>query len=133
MAATTWAPGLTDTDILIDAARGLPEAGRFLAEQQAGGSVQISIVSAMELVVGCRDTEELARVRQFLASVLVHPIRESVSRVAYDLVASLWLSHGLLAPDALIAGTAREQGLKLYTKNLRHFRMIPELVADRPY
>jgi predicted nucleic acid-binding protein len=40
---------LTDTDILIDAACGLPQASAFLAQQQPAG-VRISVISAMELV-----------------------------------------------------------------------------------
>jgi tRNA(fMet)-specific endonuclease VapC len=46
---------------------------------------------------------------------------------------SFFLSHGLLIPDALIAATALEHGLDLYSKNVRDFRMIPGLVATRPY
>lgn len=44
-----------------------------------------------------------------------------------------YLSHGLILPDALIAATAMEHNLKLYTRNTRHFRMIPELKVNQPY
>jgi hypothetical protein len=43
------------------------------------------------------------------------------------------LSHGLLLPDALIAATAIEYDVTLYTKNVRHFQMIPGLAVVRPY
>ena len=43
------------------------------------------------------------------------------------------LSHSLLLPDALIAASALEHGVTLYTKSLRHFRMIPGLTVVRPY
>jgi predicted nucleic acid-binding protein len=43
------------------------------------------------------------------------------------------LSHGLLIIDALIAATALAHGETLYTKNVRHFRMIPGLREIRPY
>ncbi len=46
---------------------------------------------------------------------------------------SYFLSHGLLIPDALIAATALDQALPLYTKNVRHFQMIPLLSVTRPY
>lgn len=46
---------------------------------------------------------------------------------------SYFLSHGLLIPDALIAATAVEEGLTLFTRNLRHFQMIPGLTAIAPY
>jgi predicted nucleic acid-binding protein len=133
MATAILPPGLTDSDILIDGARNLPEGVAFLGQQLATGALQVSIVSAMELVAGCRDKKELALVRQFLAPVRVLPISEEVSDLSYQLMESYHLSHGLLVPDALIAATALKTGLPLYTKNTRHFQMIPDLVTRRPY
>jgi predicted nucleic acid-binding protein len=124
---------LTDTDILFDAERGLQDAVTFLGAQQATTGVRISIISAMELIAGCRDATELANVRQFLVAVAVIPVTATASQRAQQLMESFFLSHGLLIPDALIAATALEQGLTLYTKNVRHFQMIPGLVVIRPY
>jgi predicted nucleic acid-binding protein len=42
-------------------------------------------------------------------------------------------SHGLSIPDALIAATAVEHGIALYTRGLHHFQMIPALTIHRPY
>lgn len=133
MAAATHPSGLIDTDILIDAARKHPAAESFLVSQQHQGGVALSVVSAMELMVGCRDKDELRHVKEFLSTTTVVPISDGISFGAMDLVASFWLSHGLLLPDALIAATARNRGLKLCTKNRRHFQMIPDLVVVRPY
>jgi predicted nucleic acid-binding protein len=133
MAATSQPSGLTDTDILIDSARGVPEAIQFIAACQAGGNLSISIVSAMELVCGARDKLELQSIQQFTAALQVLPITESVSRNALQLIETFHPSHGLLLPDALIAATALDRGLKLYTKNARHFQMLPGLVVERPY
>jgi predicted nucleic acid-binding protein len=69
----------------------------------------------------------------FLSFTVVHEITPLVSQVARDLVKTLCLSHGLMIPDALIAATALSLGLPLYTKNVRHFQMIPSLVVVRPY
>ena len=46
---------------------------------------------------------------------------------------SFCLSHGMQIPDALIASTALQHGLPIYTENVRHFQMIPQLVVIRPY
>jgi predicted nucleic acid-binding protein len=46
---------------------------------------------------------------------------------------SFFLSHGLLIADALIAATALELGLTLYTPNVRDFQLIPALKVVRPY
>lgn len=125
--------GLTDTDILVDALRGVENGVKFLATQHASGGVRISIISAMELVIGCRNSHELTLLQQFLERVQILPLSATISRRSYQLVQSYFLSHGLLIPDALIASTAIEHGLTLYTKNVRHFRMIPDLNVVRPY
>jgi predicted nucleic acid-binding protein len=59
MAAAGHAPGLIDTDILIDAERGVPDAVAFAHAQQALAGTQISAVTTMELIVGCRNLREL--------------------------------------------------------------------------
>lgn len=133
MAAAGGAAGLIDTDILIDAARGLADGTAFLAAQRSASGVQISILSAMELVVGCRNGGELTGVQQFLQQVTVLPVGPAISQAAYHLIETFFLSHGLLIPDALIAATALEHGLTLYTRNVRHFQMIPTLTVSRPY
>jgi len=133
VAAANEPAGLIDTDILIDAARGRREAVAFLDGQRASSRMQISIISAMELTAGSRDKVELAQVQEFLASVIVLPISEAISQKALGLMENFFLSHGLLIPDALIAATALEHALDLYTKNTRHFQMIPGLGLSRPY
>jgi predicted nucleic acid-binding protein len=125
--------GLIDTDILIDASRGLACAGEFLNEILAGEGVVISAISAMELASGCRDTAQLAMVKGVLTRFSVVPLTESVSSRARTLIETFTLSHRLGIPDALIAATALESGLALYTRNIRHYRMIPELLIIQPY
>ena len=87
----------------------------------------------MEMVAGARDSSDLASILQFLNQTTVLPLTSSSSQQAYQLMESYYLSHGLLIPDALIAATALENNLPLYTKNMRHFRMIGGLTVVRPY
>ena len=133
MAAASHAPGLTDSDILIDAERGVADAVAFTLAQQALAAIQISAVTAMELVVGCRNRRELLVLENFLTLTTIHEITPAVSRQARVLVGTYFLSHGLMIADSLIAATALSLGLPLYTKNVRHFQMIPSLVVIRPY
>lgn len=133
MAAANQPPGLTDTDILIDAARRLPQTVQYVSDQQAGGALQISVVSAMELISGCRDKLQLTQVQQFLDSVRVLPVTEAISQIELQLMQSFRLSHGLLLPDALIGATCLDHGLPLRTKNVRHFQMISGLTVQTPY
>ena len=113
--------------------RGVPDAALYLGAQHSAAGVQLSIISAMELVMGCRNAAELARLQAFLQHSTILDLTEISSRAAYMLVKSYFLSHGLLIPDALIAATALEHRLTLHTRNTRHFRMIPGLTVDRPY
>jgi predicted nucleic acid-binding protein len=113
MATAPFPPGLTDTDILIDALRNMSIAVNFLADQQAQGGIRLSIVSAMELVVGCRNNAELAQLQQFLATTITQPVTSTGSRQALQWLEQFRLSHGLLIPDALIAATTLEHGLPL--------------------
>lgn len=133
MAAAPGTTGLIDTDILIDAARGVPEAIAFLTAQQAAAGIPISIISAMELISGCRDAADLSKVQQFLQRASILPVTATTSQTAYQLMESFFLSHGLIIPDSFIAATALDHGLTLYTKNIRHFQMIPNLSLHRPY
>jgi len=133
MAAATHAAGLTDTDILVDASRGVPTAVTFVANEIASGNLTVSIVTAMEMVQGCRNLAALVQLRQLLDRIYVVPIDGTISQTAYRLMDTFFLSHGLLIADALIAATALAHGLTLYTRNLRDFQMIPSLLLARPY
>lgn len=133
MASTVHASGLTDTDILVDAQHAIADAVAFVTNQKAANGLRISVISAMELAIGCRSANELGLVRQFLQHVLVLPITLTISTTGYQLVDGYYLSHGLLIPDALIAATALDNNLPLYTRNVRHFQMIPGLQVIAPY
>jgi predicted nucleic acid-binding protein len=133
MAAASHPLGLIDTDILVDEARGVAAAATFLNEQRSLGLLQVSVITAMELVRGCRNAADLRQVRRMLARFIVLQVSDAASQAAFQFIDALYLSHGLAIPDALIAATAVDHGLPLYTKNVRHFQAIPGLVAIRPY
>ena len=95
MAAAHNPRGLTDTDILIDELRGLADAAAFLNAQQAAGGVRISIISAMELIQGCRDSTGLRSVHRLLARVTVLPITTAASQTTFELMDTLYLGNGL--------------------------------------
>ena len=133
MATAAHAPGLIDSDILIDAERGVADAVAFVLAQHAMAGMNISAVTAMELIVGCRNRKELQVVESFLARAIIHEVAPAASRLARDWLTSYCLSHGLMIADALIAASAHQLGLPLYTKNVRHFQMLPLLVVIRPY
>ena len=46
---------VVDTDILIDAGRGIESAVAFLERREYMMILSVSVITAMELLVGCRD------------------------------------------------------------------------------
>ena len=123
-------PYLIDSDILIDISRGIKAAREYvdaLTEEWA-----VSQVSALELIVGARNQQELAAIDAFLSAYVIVPIRESTGKRAYELLKLYAKSHGLHVFDSLVAATAMEEGLTLVTKNQRHFGMIKGLRLQIP-
>jgi hypothetical protein len=114
---------LVDTDVLIWYLRGHDEAARFLDTLQ---ELKISAVTWMELVQGCRNRMELARLKKDLnrRHAVILPISETISERAMVLVETHFLGDGLLLADALIASTAIEHALTLSSANSKHFRPI---------
>ncbi|KAF0170042.1 MAG: hypothetical protein FD161_4824 [Limisphaerales bacterium] len=118
---------LVDTDILVDASRGEAAAIEYLATEEARGTVNISAVTRMELLIGCRDKTELRAVERFLSRFVTLPLTEAISQRAVKLVTDYHLSHNMRIPDALIAATALTAALPMATKNQKHFKFIPGL------
>jgi predicted nucleic acid-binding protein len=117
-------PTLIDTDILIDAGRGIADAIACLNRIQAAASLATSVVSEMELVVGCRDKAEMQAVAKFLQQFRIVKVSEAISDKAVELLKTYRLSHGLLIADSLIAATAIVLDWDLITKNQRDYRFI---------
>lgn len=68
-----------DTDILIDVLRGDTDAFNFLQTQSEQTQLAISVVTQMELIVGCRNKNELQSLNNFLNKFLHLKITESIS------------------------------------------------------
>lgn len=118
---------VVDTDILIDAGRSINEAVDYLQELERSTSLAVSVVTQMELIVGCRNKAELWALEQFLKRFRVLKINEVISDKAVELLQQYRLSHGLLIADAFIAATALSWGYPLASKNQRDYRFITDL------
>lgn len=118
---------LVDTDILIDSARALPEAVSFLKAHELTHALSLSVVTEMELLVGCRNKTEQNRLDRSLVSFRIIHLQESISSKAAQLLRIFSLSHRLLIPDAFIAATAMVLGVPLATKNRRDYHFIKGL------
>jgi len=115
---------IVDTDILIDVARRNIEAIECLAQLEQKTGLAVSVITQMELLVGCRNKTEQQKTERFLHRFRVLKLTESVSDVAIDLICHYRLSHGLAIPDSLIAATSIVWNQPLITKNQRDYSFI---------
>lgn len=118
---------VVDTDILVDVARGINETAEFLSSLKSGYQLYISIITEMELIVGCRNKSEIAKLDQFLVEYEKIGLSEDIGTKSKDLISMYRLSHGLLIPDAIIAASALINECRLFTKNRKDFQYIPNL------
>lgn len=115
---------IVDTDILIDAALQINDAVDCLARIEEQSVLAISVITQMELLVGCRNKTELRNAERFLRRFQVLKVSEPICDTALELLRQYRLSHGLMIPDALIAATAMTLQQPLISKNQRDYRFV---------
>ena len=118
---------IVDTDILIDAALQVPEAVDCLDRIERESALSVSVITEMELLVGCRNKGELGNTQRFLERFRVLTLDPQTCSSAVELLREYRLSHGLAIPDALIAATAMTLGCDLISRNQRDYRVLPGL------
>jgi predicted nucleic acid-binding protein len=118
---------IIDTDIIIDVGRGIPDAVNCLQELKSSSRLAISIITQMELIVGCANKVELQTLEKFIQQFDVIRIDQPISDKAVELLRLYRLSHGLLIADGLIAATAIVWEYPFITKNQRDYRFIQNL------
>jgi predicted nucleic acid-binding protein len=123
-------PYLVDTDVLIDVSRNNEAAIDFL--DQLGDSWSMSIITALELIVGARNKKEVTQIDQLVAVYSAIPLTGEIGNSSYGLLRKFAKSHGLRVFDSLIAATAIEEDLTLVTRNKKHFQMIDDLKLEIP-
>jgi len=120
---------ILDTGIVIRYLRGDWRAAQLLDSLKAQGVVSASIVTALEVLVGCRDDDERDAAHELLARLNPVVIDLAVAEKAalliqrYPHVFGRQVSRG--TADALIAATAWNLNATLYTLNTRQFARIP--------
>jgi len=116
-----------DTDILIDISRGITTAIERLKKEELNHQLSISIITKMELIIGCRNKREADILNKFLQRFYLINIDNNISRQAHKLIEKYYLSHGLLIADAFIAATAISLNIPLLSKNQKDYRFISQL------
>lgn len=124
---------LLDSDILIDLFRDYAPAIAWFSQLELNETVAVSGYTVLELIRGCRNAEELKRLRSTLAPHdVLWPSPADCDR-AVETYATYRLSHNAGLLDVLIGHTAVGLNLPLHTFNQRHYAYIPELQTIQPY
>jgi predicted nucleic acid-binding protein len=121
---------IIDTDVLIWYFRGNEKAKTAINNAIP---FNISAITVMELMQGAKNKAEQRTINKQLLTwkaAIVH-ISEAISIRATQYVSDFALSHSMGAMDALLAGTAAENGNGLLTANTKHFECVPGLTLKK--
>jgi predicted nucleic acid-binding protein len=122
---------LLDTDVLIDIQRGHVPAIEWFASLIELPSVPGFVV--MELVQDSRNKQQVREVLQLVAPLpLIWATEADCVRALSDFT-TYHLSNSLGLLDALIAACAVGKNLTLCTFNVKHYRVVPNLLTAQPY
>lgn len=120
---------LFDTDVLIWALRG---NARAAAAIDNADSLNLSVVSYMELVRGARDKRELHAIKKALTNLdcEILALSENIGHRASIYLEEYAKKSNIGVADALIAATAVENGQRLCTANAKDYRAIADIQLE---
>lgn len=115
-----------DTDIFIWVQRGNENAAKLIEKSDKRC---LSIQTYMELLQSAKNKNQHKYTKDFISSYCfqVLPLTENIGHRASIYVEEYTLSSGIRAGDAIIAATAVENNMELFTSNSKHFKVVKEL------
>jgi predicted nucleic acid-binding protein len=122
---------LLDTSIFVDYLRGGETAKAWISKFSM--ELAFSVVTAAELLAGCRNRREQEAIEKELALYPMVHLSGAISQTALEWYRQFHLSNGVGYLDCLIGASAYHYGLVICTLNDKHFRPLPELKVERPY
>ena len=119
---------LADTSVLVDYLRGVEPARVLLRSALKRRQVVFgSVLTRIELSIGMR-ADERSATDALVKALRWLPVDAAVAGRADQLARRYARSHsGIDAVDYCIAASALENGVQLWTLNIRHFPMFQEL------
>jgi tRNA(fMet)-specific endonuclease VapC len=116
---------LCDTNIFINLFRGkenIKEALKKIGKENTA----LSIVTYAEIIYGTKKND-LQKIKDFFEQYTIIDIDKNISTIFKGVVLNYSFNHHIKIPDALIAATAINDGMPLYTENKKDFDFIPEI------
>lgn len=126
-------PGLIDTGVMLALFGGHPAATHFFVAMNKLGRLRFSRLTTMELLFACRSDADRAQVLSRLVHMSTEELTDVIARRAGDIITTIPLPSNLTPSDALVAATALELSLPLYTLDPARFAAVPGLTILRPY
>jgi hypothetical protein len=116
---------LVDSDILIWILRKNTEYIEQYKRtvESSEGQIYITPIQYMEIIAGIKGNE-IIRTELFLDSIGMINISREIGKLAGNYLYKYKESHNLQSADALIGATAKNNDLKLWTLNKKHYPMI---------
>ena len=121
---------LVNTNVLVDLTRGNRAAADYL--DSLGDAWSISMITGLELLAGARTQRETNDLDVVLERLPRDPAHGEHRAPGVRADEGLYAIPRSVSAGALIAATALEEGLKLASKNRKHFEMIDGLDLELP-
>ncbi len=120
---------VVDTDIIIDHSREKETALLKLLEECKKGEIKliVSSITVFEFFTGSyfKDISLCENAKRLFSDFLIQDVNEKIAHVAAEMNRNLNLSSIIGLADLLIAATAIYLNAPLFTKNKKHFKLIP--------
>ncbi|PWU12441.1 MAG: PIN domain nuclease [Bdellovibrio sp.] len=125
---------VADTDVLIDFLRGRGDEAERIEFELKTGRLCTTAVSAFELWVGARSSQEKTAVQTLLAALSIIPLDAAGASDAGELFRALEAKGTTIGmADSLIAGICVNRNAVLITRNKKHFSRVPNLNYSGQY
>ena len=117
-----------DTDVLIDFLSGVEPGTAQIADYVAADQLQTTAVTCFELLSGAREGKRGDAIRRLLAALPVLPLDRAAAEHAAAIRRDLERAGQTIGmADSLIAGIVVTHGVRLFTRNRKHFERVPHL------
>ena len=122
---------LIDSDVFIDALRGVEKAEMWMKNAIESGDAFFSAITESELLSGeaCNEKEKRGALLHLLSMLEKISVDNPIAQIAGD----IRRKYRLLLPDAIIAAPALHIRGSLVTRNVKDFSAIKEIKLEIPY
>lgn len=118
---------VVDTDIIIDFGMDRKDAIQTLGDLEQKFVLSLSVITAMELYVGCCSKSDLEQVDKLISNFKMLSLTEKVSAKAFEWMREFRSTYGVEINDMLIGATAQTSEMNFISKNQKHYRFLPDL------